>query len=98
MEQAGFRVVGKPAPNGVLVHVDSRPGTKCRGEVDDNDRLQALWVFSSDACGTYDWPGVIIIHSGRTSPVGQITLASEKSNLDIRGGLLLRVKIRIGCV
>src|SRR5580704_15637899 len=70
----GFRVVGKPAPNGVLVHVSSRPGSECRGEVDGNDRLQALWVFSSDACGIYDIPGVTLICAGRVNPVGQITL------------------------
>ena len=90
----GFRVVGKPAPNGVLVHVSSRPGSECRGEVDGNDRLQALWVFSSDACGIYDIPGVTLIRARRVNPVGQITLASERGNIHIRGGsgLLLRVK------
>lgn len=90
----GFRVVGTPAPNGVLVHLSSRADGRCRGEVDGNDQLQALWVFSSDACGTYDLPDVSITHAGRTDPMGQITLASDKSNFEIRAGsgLLLRVK------
>jgi len=35
-----------------------------------------------------------IAHAGRSHPVGQITLASEKRNFDVRSGsgLLLRVK------
>ena len=85
-------MVGKPAPKGVLVHVSSRPGSACR-EVDGKDRLQALWVFSSDASGIYDIPGVPLIRAGRVNPVGQITLASESGNIPIRGrGLLLRVQ------
>ena len=89
----GFGEVGKPVPNGVLVHVSSQPGSKCRGEIDGNDRLQALWVFSSDACGIYDMPDVTIIHAGRTSPLGEFTLLSGKGNLNIRAGsgILLRV-------
>lgn len=89
----GFGEVGKPVPNGVLVHVSSPPGSKCRGEIGGNDRLQALWVFSSDACGIYDLPDVTLMHSGRTSPIGEITLRSGKGNLNIRpgSGMLLRV-------
>jgi hypothetical protein len=49
-------IVGHSVPNGVLVRVSSKPGTKCRGEVDGNNQPQALWVFSSDACGLYDLP------------------------------------------
>ena len=63
----GLRSVGKPAANGVLVHVSGDPGTKCRGETEGNDRLQALWVFSSDACGAYDFPDLTIAHAGRTT-------------------------------
>ena len=73
----GFGVVGKPAPNGVLVHVGSRSGTKCRGEIDGNNLPQALWVFSSDACGVYDLPGVTIIHAGRTGPMGEIATVPD---------------------
>ncbi len=90
----GFRVVGKPAPNGVLVHLRSRADGRCRGEVEGNDQLQALWVFSSDACGTYDLPEVSITHAGRSDPVGQITLASDNKDFEVGAGsgLLLRVK------
>lgn len=85
--------IGHSVPNGVLARVSSAPGAKCRGEVDGNDRSQALWVFSSDACGLYDFPGVILSHAGRTDPIGQITLVSSTGNVNIRAGsgMLLRV-------
>jgi hypothetical protein len=86
-------IVGHSVPNGVLVRVSSEPGTKCRGEVYGNDRPQALWVFSSDACGLYDFPDVTLAHAGRTPPFGEITLQSNKGNVNIRAGsgMLLRV-------
>ena len=89
----GLRSVGEPTTQGVLVHVSSKPGTKCRGEIEGNNRLQALWVFSSDACGAYDFPDLTIVHAGRTNPLGVITLASDKDDLNLRGGsgILLRV-------
>jgi hypothetical protein len=52
----GDRIVGYSAPGGALVQVNSRPGSKCRGVVDGNDQPQAMWVFSSHACGLYDFP------------------------------------------
>ncbi len=92
----GLQVVGTPtaAPNGVLVRIASKPGSKCRGDLGDTDQPQALWVFSAAACGTYGFRDLAIVHAGRSHPVGQITLASEKRNFDVRGGsgLLLRVK------
>jgi len=89
----GHQVVGHSAPNGVLGHVYAMPGTKCRGEVVGNDRLQALWVFSSDACGLYYFPHMILVHAGRSDPVGEITLRSTKGNVNVRAGsgMLLRV-------
>ncbi len=89
----GLVSVGQPTDNGVLVHISAKPGTKCRGEVDDKDRLQALWVFSSDACGVYDLPNLAIVHAGRSNPVGEITLASDRGDVNVRAGsgMLLRV-------
>ncbi len=86
-------IVGHSVPNGVLVRVSPKLGMKCRGEVEGNDQPQALWVFSSDACGLYDFPGMILSHAGRTDPVGQIMLVSSTGNLNIRAGsgMLLRV-------
>ena len=90
----GLRVVGTPTTNGVLVRIASKPGAKCRSGVGGNEQPQALWVFSADACGTYGFTDLAIAHAGRSNPVGQITLASEKRNFDVRSGsgLLLRVK------
>ena len=89
----GLRPVGEPTTNGVLVHISANPGSKCRGDVDGNDRLQATWIFSSDACGIYDIPNLEIVHAGRTNPVGEITLVSTKGDVNVRagGGMLLRV-------
>jgi hypothetical protein len=89
----GSHVVGYSEAGGALVQVSSRPGTKCRSAVDGNDQPQALWVFSSDACGLYDFPNVTLAHAGRTNPLGEIKLESSKGDINIRGGsgLLLRV-------
>jgi hypothetical protein len=89
----GLRSVGEPTYGGVLVHVSAKPGSPCRGEIEGNDRLQALWVFSSDACGVYDFADLAIVHAGRIDPVGEITLASDKGEVNIRAGsgMLLRV-------
>lgn len=90
----GSNIVGNSVlGSGVLVRLSSRPGTKCRGEMAGNDQMQALWVFSSDACGLYDLPNLSLTHAGRTDPVGQIALRSNKGNVKIPGGsgMLLRV-------
>lgn len=89
----GSNVVGRAEGNGVLVRVNARPGTPCRGAVEGNDEPQALWVFSSDACGLYDLPNLMLVHAGRTDPVGEITLKAQKGNVKIQAGsgMLLRV-------
>jgi hypothetical protein len=85
--------VGKGVFGGVLVHVRAPAGSQCHGPMDAEDRLQALWVFSSDACGVYGLTGVTIAHAGRTEPIGEIILAAEQKDVLIRGasGVLLRV-------
>jgi hypothetical protein len=87
------QIVGKKVNDGVLGQVRAKDGTKCRGAIDGNDSLQALWVFSSDACGTYGLEGISVAHAGRTDPVGVIVLTSDSGNLKIAGGagMLLRV-------
>jgi hypothetical protein len=89
----GSYIVGESVPPGVLVRVSSAPGMKCRGEADHNNWLQALWVFSSDACGVYGFPGLTIAHAGRTTPVGEVVLRVDKGKVNIRAGsgMLLRV-------
>jgi hypothetical protein len=85
--------VGKALYNGVLVHVRAQPNGPCRGPLDGDDRLQALWLFSSDACGVYGMQGVSITHAGRTDPLGVIVLAAPTGKLKLRSGsaMLLRV-------
>jgi len=86
-------VVGKAVAGGVLSRVRAKEGAKCRGVIDGNDDLQALWVFSSDACGIYGLEHISIVHAGRTDPVGVVVLSSDSGNIKIPGGagMLLRV-------
>jgi hypothetical protein len=86
-------VLGKSVDGGVLVHVRANESLGCRSEFDENDSPQALWVFSSDACGTYGLAHVQVPHAGRTDPIGVIIFASDKGNLKIQSGagMLLRV-------
>jgi hypothetical protein len=85
------KVIGKSVNGGVLVKVSAKEGTNCRGG--ENNRPQALWVFSGDACGVYGIAHLKIEHAGRTDPKGTIVLASESQKLKLNHGdaLLLRV-------
>jgi hypothetical protein len=86
-------VIGKALANGVLARANMRPDTPCRGALDGDDRLQAFWVFSSDACGVYGLRGVSIAHAGRTDPMGVVVLKAPAGQLKLHGGsgMLLRV-------
>jgi hypothetical protein len=88
-------VVGKSVGDGVLARPRSKEGAECRGELEGNDNPQALWVFSTDACGVYGIEHLNIVHAGRTDPVGKIVLASETRNVKLKNGdgLLLRVML-----
>jgi hypothetical protein len=87
------QVVGNKVNGGVLGQVRAKEGTKCRGAIDGNNSPQALWVFSSDACGTYGLEHISIAHAGRTEPTGVIVLVSTSGNLNLPSGagMLLRV-------
>jgi hypothetical protein len=90
----GPNIVGKSLlSGGVLVRPTAWPWTPCRGELDQNLPPQAFWLFASDACGSYGFADLTITHAGRTDPVGQIVLSSEKGDINVRSGsaLLLRV-------
>lgn len=87
-------VVGEPVPpDGVLARVLPNLKEGCRGQVSDDELPQALWIFSSDACGVYGYPHLRIINSGRNDPFGQIVLAADESKLHVRAGsaMLLRI-------
>lgn len=89
--------VGKPvdgiATTGVLVMVRAKPGSPCHGEIGEHQGPQALWVFSSDACGVYGLNRITIAHAGRTKPIGIIELVAEAGQVSVQSGsaALLRV-------
>lgn len=88
------RVVGKSTGGGDVTAklIASREGG-CGGAEADNDREQALWLFSPSACGAYGFEDLKIAHAGRREPVGQIVLESAKDvHLSGGSGLLLRVR------
>lgn len=89
----GTDVVGEALANGVVAPVTASRELGCRGEVAGNDRPQALWVFSSNACGLYGFSHVRIAHAGRTAPEGEIRLTAGNGKIEIGSGsaVLLRV-------
>ena len=89
----GSQIVGRALANGVLVRPEANRAEGCSGAVAANDELQALWVFSSDACGVYGIPSVRISHAGWTNPAGLITLASNQNQAEVKrgSGILLQV-------
>jgi len=88
----GSQVVGKSTRQGVLA-VNSDLGAECRGPVDGNNQAQAYWLFSVNACGAYGFGNLTILRSGRTEPVGEVTLASYGRAVKVGKGsaMLLRV-------
>jgi hypothetical protein len=88
-------VTGKPVEGGVLVRLDANPARGCRND-GTGERAQALWLFSSDACGIYGLSDLSIVQPVKNSTGaanGEITLKSTKGNVTLRdgSGLLLRV-------
>lgn len=91
-EEAGGRLVGHAVKNGVVAQVSAVPDMGCRGAIDGNDQPQALWLFSSGACGLYGFEDLTLVHAGRSSPAGQIVLVSpRKIHIGSGSGILLRV-------
>ena len=88
----GSTAVGEVTPWGALDEPRIQSGLTCRGAIGENHGPQAMWLFSSDACGVYGFPNIRIEHAGRSEPGGTIVLASDngKLNLGSGAGLLLR--------
>ncbi len=65
---------------GQLADLGSCPGGNVGG-----GSQQALWIFSTTACGVYGLEDLKVGHDGSTAPVGQIALESTK-DISIGGG------------
>lgn len=89
----GTAIVGQALAEGVLVRVQANQRSDCPGEVAGSTQLQALWVFSSDACGVYGFSDVEITHAGGTDPVGQIKINSKRAELNIRAGSAMLLQV-----
>jgi hypothetical protein len=68
----------------VQVRLTPNPDAGCPSE-SGYDREQAMWIFSSGACGIYGLSDVKVASSGRAAPLGEIELMSSH-NVKIRGG------------
>jgi hypothetical protein len=68
----------------VLIKLTPNPSAGCPNGP-GYDREQAVWIFSSAACGTYGLNDVKVGGSGGTPPLGDIVLTSTR-NVDLRGG------------
>jgi hypothetical protein len=85
--------IGKPAPYGVLVRV--APGEKCSEQVLGADApVQALWLFSADACGIYGYRHMKIVPPAASDPPGKITIASDHGDFRIESGSGILVLVR----
>lgn len=90
--QGRYGKVGRPVNGGVLAVLTANPRAGCDGSSGEGE-LQALWLFSSDACGTYSLRKLEIVQSGSANPIGEIKFAAKKGDVNIPSGsgLLLRV-------
>jgi hypothetical protein len=90
----GITTVGEPTPYGVLGMPRIQTGLGCRGVVSDANQPQAMWLFSTDACGVYGYANIRIEHAGRTDPAGTIVLVADNGRLKLQSGsgMLLRVQ------
>ena len=90
----GSQVVGKYTRQGVLANVDQNSGTPSGGMTDGDAHPQAFWLFSVNARGAYGFRDLTILQSGRTEPLGEVTLASNRMAVRVDKGsaMLLRVE------
>ena len=88
----GLDTVGQGLVDGVLAPVSSPKGSRCERAPHTADP-QALWVFSSDACGLYGFENLELTHAGYRSPTGDIQLTAGRGDLEVGSGsgMLLQV-------
>lgn len=73
--------------NSVIMKLTPNPGAGCAGGA-GYDREQAIWIFSSSACGVYELTGlsnIKIVRSGSGTPPGEVEFASDK-DVSLRAG------------
>ena len=97
MRQVGGEIVNRgrglvALDDEIMGRYDGAPWGKLTTAVDGdctaavgNGIEQALWVFSTSACGLYGLEGMKLVQDGRSDPLGQIVLESPK-DLHIGGG------------
>lgn len=93
---ASETVVGRwTGGNSVIMKLTPNPEAGCRGGA-GYDREQAIWIFSSAACGVYELTGlskIKIVRAGTITPLGEAEFDSDK-DVSLRAGsgwLLLSV-------
>jgi hypothetical protein len=69
----------------VLIKLTPNPEAGCPGGGPGYDHEQAVWVFSSNACGVYGLSNLKIASSGASAPLGEVVLKSSE-NVSIRAG------------
>ena len=88
------RKVGKAlVDGGVLARLEEAPGSPCAGWPNEASPVQAVWVFSADACGLYDLKDMRVARAGNSEPFGEITLGKQAGEIKIMksSAMLLRV-------
>jgi len=68
----------------VLIKLTPKPDAGCP-DGPGYDREQAVWIFSSAACGSYGLGDIKVASSGKNRPLGEIVLTSRR-NVRVRGG------------
>jgi hypothetical protein len=90
----GSDVVGSYTSQGVLAKSSPDLGSECRSIVNRNSPGQSFWLFSVNACGSYGFGDLRVLHSGRAGMAGETTLSSNRKVVKIGRGsaMLLRVQ------
>jgi hypothetical protein len=78
--------VGEGVLGGVLVYARANPALGCEAPAGADGHVQALWLFSSDACGVYGLRGVQLVRNGQSKPIGEITLHFKKASMKLSQG------------